>query len=437
MKGVARASLLAVAFVALNVIAVELAVRAFYATQVGPRILLYGTSWQRNQTTVAKAATDTGPKTKRKKEAFADSPQAHANNFGGYEGYSAGEQGYSKYFPHEEKWIFSADRKKRYPVRINNHGFRGADFEVEKAPGTIRVLTLGASSTFGYHDADDETYPYYLQQLLNAGARPGVHYEVINFAIPHATTDNILAMMFNEGFALDPDVVTFYEGANDAATIEARSGRTAEGWREWFAQHFLLAAVVDRILPANAVADPEWWWSDELAARRSKAFLANLSRLAEECRRRGIGLVVATQQMRSEVVPQSKIRGVTYDAEVALVREKLARGEIGPRVAEVAQHMLDARLAGSADGHAVRAVNMFTWPRIMLIHSRLMADERTWAAQRDVPLVDVVELLDPRRDLLLSWVHLHPEANLEVARALAPVVRREAEEHAGKTASGA
>src|SRR6185295_7016799 len=149
----------------------------------------------------------------------------------------------------------------QFPVRINNHGFRGGDFTIDKPPGTFRILTLGASSTFGYHDRDDETYPVLLERQLNRTADDGRRYEVINFGVPHATTDNTLALFLAEGVALSPDLVTFYEGANDAAVIEPRDGPLSVGWRETLADHLLLGALLDRIVPSTDAADADWWWS--------------------------------------------------------------------------------------------------------------------------------------------------------------------------------
>lgn len=409
-----RRAWLAVMWLLLNLVVLEVATRAFFATRVGPRVLFYGTPWHRKEV----PAPTSNP--------LARHSQFHENRVGDYRGYIAGESAYSKYFPHEEKWTESPDRRTSYRVRINNHGFRGDDFTVEKAPGTIRILTLGASSTFGYHDRDDETYPYLLGRELNAGAPEGTRFEVINFAIPHATTDNMLAMFLNEGVMLDPDLVTFYEGSNDAVVIEPRSGKASEGVRQAISRRLLLAALLERLVPSLGVADPEWWWSEDLAERRKTAFIANLDRLAEECRRRGIRLIVATQQLKSDIVPRETLHGVSYDQEVALLREQVARGVIGPgAAAKVPADALDVRLAGTADAADIRTVNMFGVPRVLLVHARLMAAERRWAAETGVPLVDTIRVLDGDRDLLVNWVHLRPEANAKIARALAAAIRTE------------
>lgn len=405
-----------VVWIAFNLLVLEAATRAFFAAQTGPRVLLYGTSWHHNSVPPPPVTAANDP--------FARSVQSHHNDVGNAHPYTADASGYSKYFPNEAKWTESPDRKIQYPVHINNQGFRGPDFTVEKAPGTIRVLTLGASSTFGYHDRDDETYPVYLQQELDRAAGGTKHFEVINFAIPHADTNNVLSMLEAEGFALSPDVLTFYEGANDGAVIEPRNGVPAPTWRETLVQWSLLAALIDRFVPRSEAADVGWWWSDELAERNSKRFLANLGTIATECKRRGIRFVVATQQFQSLLIPPEQRHGLTYDQEVAIVREKVARGEIGPQASTFTDLAFQQRMIG-ADQFSARSFATIDPPRVMLTHARLMNDLRAWAPREGVALVDTIHELDGDRDLLVNWVHLRPEANRKIARALAGAILTE------------
>jgi lysophospholipase L1-like esterase len=399
------------AWVALNLLVLEVAARAYFATQVGPRVLLYGTRWQRNTVTPVEAG----------KDPFAWSAQSHLNNVGDYRAYTPGASGYSKYFPYEQKLTGNPDGG-QFSVRINNQGFRGEDFTVEKPPGTFRILTLGASSTFGYHARDDETYPALLERELVRTAEPGRRYQVINFGLPHATTDNILGLFLAEGVALAPDLVTFYEGANDAAVIEPRDGTERIGWRESLAGRTLLGALLDRLVPSTDAADVDWWWSNELAERRTRAFIANLDRLAAECRRRGIRLVVCTQQFKSTLIPTAELRGLTYEEEVRRVRDKVERGEIGPSALPASRLAFATRLQGS-DDLAIRSFAVMYPPRALLVHAKLMAALRAWAPGAGVGFVDVIHELDAQRDLLVNWVHLRGEANGIIARALAREIR--------------
>lgn len=414
-RGAVRTVLVVVVLVAVHLLLVELGLRAYFATKIGPSVLLYGTPWQRNWIE-APPVPDKDP--------LAGSPQRHGNVVGDDRAYTPGATGYSKYFPHEKKWTQHPDGTGAIPVTINAEGFRGDDFTIEKPAGTIRILTLGASSTFGYHDRDDETYPFLLERDLQATAPPGVTFEVINFAIPHATTANVLAMFANEGLRLSPDVVTFYEGANDSAAIEPRDGPRSEGWIERAVHRSVLVAMLDRIVPRTNAVDVEWWWSDELAERRARAFVHNLARLRDLCRENGIVFVVATQQFRSTLIPTEKLHGMTYEQETAFVREQVAQGRIGPHMLPVSEKTFDLRLKAD-DEMAPRTVAMLYPPRVMLVHTRAMDELRAWAARDGVPLADVIRALDGDRDLMVNWVHLTGQANAIVARELARVIREQ------------
>jgi lysophospholipase L1-like esterase len=341
-----------------TVVVLELLFRGYFAVRMGPRMLLYGTSGFRDTKTVPIPP---------------ENPNFHDN--------AQGE--YSKYFPNELKW------HGKFRIRINNQGFRGPDFTTEKPPGVLRVLTLGASSTFGFGDADDETYPHYLQQILDR--RSQRRFEVINFAIPHATSDNIVAMFLAEGTSLAPDVVTFYEGANDSVLLA--SGANEAGWRQ-AAHYSLLVQTLNELRGARV-----WTWDDGAIAAARKHFLSNVARLESECRRRGIHFIVVTQQLRSGLIPNQEMPGLTYEAEMRRFNQRVADN-------------------GWDSFGAVERIMAGTF----LVHTQMMADLRTWAAERHVPLVDGIVVLDGKRDLMMSFVHLQPELNRMLADAIASAI---------------
>ena len=70
-----------------------------------------------------------------------------------------------------------------YTQRVNKFGLRGAEITVEKAPGVIRILTLGDSFTMGKGVPDGETYSVFLEGLLNqppGGTCRWPKFEVLN-----------------------------------------------------------------------------------------------------------------------------------------------------------------------------------------------------------------------------------------------------------------
>jgi lysophospholipase L1-like esterase len=307
--------------------------------------------------------------------------------------------GYTKFYPNEIKTTFNPDTGERIHVSINKQGFRGKDFTQEKPPNVIRVLTLGASSTFGYYDKDYETYPFQLEELLNAKCGKERHFEVINYAIPHATSHNIAAMFAAEGVKLAPDVVTFYEGRNDSAL---RRQYKTFFQRSYLAlrQRLLFFAFMDQILfNERASTTDESLQLEPFSKERSRIFLDNLTTILDICRRAHIKLIVANQQASSKsrspqtTAEREKLRGITYEQE-----------------AESISRQFEGKEQISYDEYA------------FLVHRRLMLDLRRWATENDVPFVDVIGALDHNRQLLLSWVHLHPDANRIVAAKFAEAI---------------
>jgi lysophospholipase L1-like esterase len=89
------------------------------------------------------------------------------------------------------------------PVSINRQGLRGPEIG-PKAPGTLRVLALGDSFTFGVGAREEETFPARLQQILRAR---GVRAEVLNAGVPGFGVPDEVAWFQRWGWPLDPDVI--------------------------------------------------------------------------------------------------------------------------------------------------------------------------------------------------------------------------------------
>lgn len=342
----------------------EIGTRLIFAFRVGPSILSYG---------------------------FTDQV-LHDENVQRHENIAAG---YSKYFPNQVRYDTDADTGERFVVQINRHGFRGEDFEIEKRPGVVRVVTLGASSTFGYHDREDETYPYYLEQRLRDRCA-GIDVEVINLGIPHMTAEQILALFVAEALPMDPDIVTFYEGINDASATNPGGAAPPEALSlykrlsRYVRQRSLLLKFVHGTMQESRFSEAQIRAHEE---KQRAAFVTNLTRILDESRKRGIRFVVSTQQAKSGLVPDPEISAVPYAEEIDRIRAKLA-----------------------GDGW-LSAMEMF-----LLTHSGLMADLRDWASRNGVPLADGIAALDRDRDQLTSWVHLKPKGNELLADALADAI---------------
>src|SRR6185503_11818868 len=95
-------------------------------------------------------------------------------------------------------------------IHVNSLGFRGREVSVVKPPGTIRIVSMGASIGFGWTVNDDETYPAQLEKMLNerVAANGGTgRYEVLNFGVGGYATRDEVAVLAAKALALDPDLV--------------------------------------------------------------------------------------------------------------------------------------------------------------------------------------------------------------------------------------
>jgi len=109
-------------------------------------------------------------------------------------------------------------------IAINAGGFRGPELTVEKPPGTLRIVCLGESATFG--DAvttNGGTYPAHLERRLRAqlAGRPmgPARIEVINAGVPGYTS--LESLIHFESRVLDyaPDIALWHHGLNDAVFL--------------------------------------------------------------------------------------------------------------------------------------------------------------------------------------------------------------------------
>ncbi len=122
-------------------------------------------------------------------------------------------------------------------LSTNAQSFRG-DYPITTKPrGTLRIICLGDSVTFGYRvpvvwpDKPTEYHPAWLpypmlleKQLRDANL--GRRIEVITMAVPGYTSHQGLAWLRRDIDYLEPDLVIASFGWNDASfPIERRFGR--------------------------------------------------------------------------------------------------------------------------------------------------------------------------------------------------------------------
>ncbi|MEN8007361.1 MAG: SGNH/GDSL hydrolase family protein [Candidatus Krumholzibacteriota bacterium] len=106
------------------------------------------------------------------------------------------------------------DRNNGLAYHINNHGFRGPDYEKRKAPGTTRIIVLGDSFTFGEGVRLEHTFCSRLEEILNQ--RSGGVAEVLNFGTSTWGTDDEINYLEQAGLEFEPDLVVLVYVFNDA-----------------------------------------------------------------------------------------------------------------------------------------------------------------------------------------------------------------------------
>ena len=96
---------------------------------------------------------------------------------------------------------------------INAKGYRGPDFNVEKKPGTIRIIVYGGSSVFDLALPEGKDWPHQVEQYLHADGFANA--EVINAGSPGYASYDSLGIFFAEGHHFKPDYVILYHTWND------------------------------------------------------------------------------------------------------------------------------------------------------------------------------------------------------------------------------
>jgi lysophospholipase L1-like esterase len=110
------------------------------------------------------------------------------------------------------------------PVSFNNFGFRDLERSRQPAAGTVRVLALGDSVTFGMGVEQGLTYPRQAEILLTKAL--GARVEVLNMGMPGYNTLHQLAQLREFGLGLQPKAVVVGFLYND---IEPSTAQREQG----------------------------------------------------------------------------------------------------------------------------------------------------------------------------------------------------------------
>ena len=121
-------------------------------------------------------------------------------------------------FLQDDPWLlwrlrpgFSSSIWQGEALTINQIGLRDTEI-LEKAAGTMRILSLGESSTWGHGVDAGDTYTEQAGAMLTASGRPA---EAINAGVPAWSLYQSALFLEREGGAFAPEAVLVYHLQND------------------------------------------------------------------------------------------------------------------------------------------------------------------------------------------------------------------------------
>jgi hypothetical protein len=145
----------------------------------------------------------------------------------------------------------------------NAWGMRDQAYDVQKAPGTLRIALLGPSHVMGDNVADDETFESIVERRLNEQFRlPGYQrFEILNFGQPAYSSLQQLAML-ERALTFGPDVVVATHHGSNRELTERYLQRVM--WKEelvpWEPVRQMLREVGLVGLHDGSVPVPFDWW---------------------------------------------------------------------------------------------------------------------------------------------------------------------------------
>ena len=125
---------------------------------------------------------------------------------------------FSRAASHDDLLVVDADGAHARPGahfgkwRVNGLGTRGPDAAAVKPPRTLRLVTAGASETFGLYESAGREYPRQLEDTLRARGVCGAGWnvEVLNAALAGMSLPTIVQDVHGRLRRLSPDVVMIY-----------------------------------------------------------------------------------------------------------------------------------------------------------------------------------------------------------------------------------
>jgi len=128
-------------------------------------------------------------------------------------GYNPGGQG--DLAPNQDG-IWSTWLHRPHHVQTNSVGLRNTQ---EPDDSRFRILAVGDSLTFGPFVPNEDTWPAWLESILNAQLFPSTSVQVLNAGVSGYTIEDELAYLREKGLGLEPDLVILAVFPNDISDL--------------------------------------------------------------------------------------------------------------------------------------------------------------------------------------------------------------------------
>ncbi len=289
---------------------------------------------------------------------------------------------------------------------VNEAGFfQREPVERARAPGTLRVVSMGESTTQG-GDVDRGNYPTHLRTLLATATEGYAGTEVINAGVSGWVSDQVALRAEHELAAFRPDVVVLYMGWNDFQSYDPFGAPPTESYFDTTYGYVdlspfaslrsvaLLTALRDHQLRQARLKDPPRAPAAGSASEPRETyryFLRNLDRIVAAFRRENPQVVIAISTLAARW-PQGTQED--FDSQYGHVWWMKEHG-MGPQEASVALARFNALI-------------------------------REYAAERGLVLVDMeaeYAALDRSR-LFFDFAHMHPDGYALMAGTIYEALRK-------------
>jgi len=305
----------------------------------------------------------------------------------------------------------------------NRFGWRGPDIPLDKPPQTVRLAFVGASTTVGLHGLPF-SYPEYIAHWLNLWAeRAGltVRFDGINAGREGIKSADIAAVIRQELLPAEPDLVLYYEGANQSLCMRERLDGTRPLRRRML--DFLDRYVFRGTRNYSALLRR----LEGVAGRLTSANGSELDKPASDLRWPA-GMDEANPDIDGVLPPH--LRQIRDDLDSARVPLAQSGGELAIASFE---YLVSDGLQLDPQRHMAiyRYLNDLCWPfryadlrRDVDVNNRAL---QRYAESRGLPFIDVAGAFPPDPDLFYDAVHLNADGTRLhawiVFRALLPIIR--------------